>query len=323
MNRLSSSSKHSMLTRIITALILVVICVPCLFLGSWYFFSCITVVCILCIYEIVHTSNSSSFSVLLYIISLAFGLLMEFSNIIFDKSISSILFNYNVFAFSNVSIPSLIVIFSFMLLFMLSLTNEKYSILNICYVFSFCLYIGISCQSLLFLRFLPNSNYLNQSGFVYQESINSSLLILYVVLGVIFNDIGAYFVGVLFGKHQMAKRLSPHKTWEGFAGGVCISFAITFTYSYLCSYFNAPVLKGMFDFEGINWLYTFFFSLLMPLASVFGDLLFSAIKRHFGIKDFSNLLPGHGGVLDRMDSMSFTGFFVAALISCILNGWYY
>lgn len=322
MNRLSSSSKHSMLTRIITSVVLLLLCVPALFLGGWYFFACISVVCIFSIYEVVHASNNT-LNVPLYIVGIAFGYLLMISNIIFDKSVSSVIGNSGVIALSSVFIPSLLVIFAFMFTFIFSLVSEKCSILNMCYIFCFCLYIGVACQALMFLRYLPNSNYLSDPNFTYQESVKSALLLVYVVIGVVFNDVGAYFVGVLFGKHQMIKRISPNKTWEGFVGGVVISFAFSFTYSYLCSYFKCPVLKGIFDFDGINWLYTLGFSILMPLAAVFGDLLFSAIKRHFGIKDFSNLLPGHGGVLDRMDSLSFTGFVVAAILSSILNGWYY
>ncbi len=321
MNRLSSSSKHSMLTRIITSLVLVLVCVPCVFLGGWYFFAAVSVVCILCLYEIIHTSNST-FNVFLYMISIAFGYLLMISSIIFDKSVTSTIGSSGVIALSSIFIPSLLVIFSFMLTFLFSLINEKCSIVNMCYIFSFCLFIGIACQSLMFLRYLPNSNYLKASDFVYQESPKSALLLCYLVIGVVFNDAGAYFVGILFGKHQMAKRISPKKTWEGFIGGILFSFAFSFTFSYLCSYFKCPILKGVIDFDGINWLYTLAFSLLIPFAAVFGDLLFSAIKRYYGIKDFSNILPGHGGILDRMDSLSFTGFVVAAILSSILNGWY-
>ena len=125
------------------------------------------------------------------------------------------------------------------------------------------------------------------------------------------NDTGAYFVGVLFGKHKMAPRISPKKSWEGFFGGWVVSV--------LCA---VVVFILRFEIEntfGENVFYTLYFlipvaAVLAPLA-VCGDLLASVIKRKCGIKDFGNIMPGHGGVMDRFDSV----IFIAPLLYLIVD----
>lgn len=101
------------------------------------------------------------------------------------------------------------------------------------------------------------------------------------------SDSFAYFAGRLFGKHKMAPKISPKKTWEGFAGGVLLTL--------LLAYFieaNLPDLRG-------NWMVVgFLVSVFAPL----GDLVESQLKRTFGVKDSGNIIPGHGGILDRLDS---------------------
>lgn len=109
------------------------------------------------------------------------------------------------------------------------------------------------------------------------------------------SDTGAYFIGCAFGKHKLAPIISPKKTVEGLIGGVL--FAILGVIGYCL------VLQYAFDFR-VNYLYVPVYGIVGSLGAVFGDLSFSAIKRQTGIKDYGNLIPGHGGVLDRFDSMT-------------------
>jgi len=130
-----------------------------------------------------------------------------------------------------------------------------------------------------------------------------STFYLLVALGAAWlSDSGAYFVGVFFGKHKLAPKISPKKTVEGFIGGVvtctlCL-LLISFVYTKLLAAYGAFVRPD--------------YLLLACLAPVFsvvgmlGDLLASAFKRKFGIKDFGNIMPGHGGILDRFDSVLLT-----------------
>mgnify|MGYP003593453843 FL=1 len=101
------------------------------------------------------------------------------------------------------------------------------------------------------------------------------------------SDTFAYLTGKFFGKHKMAPKISPKKTWEGFAGGVVLTLLLGF---FVEQYF--PELRG-------NWMIV---GLLVSIFAPLGDLVESQLKRSFAVKDSGNIIPGHGGVLDRLDS---------------------
>jgi phosphatidate cytidylyltransferase len=105
------------------------------------------------------------------------------------------------------------------------------------------------------------------------------------------NDTFAYLTGVTFGRHRLFERISPNKSWEGFFGGLLFTLASSFVFAWFCS----SVLL-------IHWL---FLSMLTVVFATFGDLVESLIKRTFNVKDSGNALPGHGGFLDRFDSLLF------------------
>ena len=122
------------------------------------------------------------------------------------------------------------------------------------------------------------------------------------------SDAGAYFAGRFFGKHKMAPVLSQHKTVEGAIGGVIAAILLMVIYALIMSFFQ--------DFR-VNYLYAVIYAILGSLIGIFGDLCFSVIKRQTGIKDYGNILPGHGGVLDRFDSMMLVGPLVEVLLLLI------
>lgn len=107
-------------------------------------------------------------------------------------------------------------------------------------------------------------------------------------------DTGAYFVGSAFGKHKLAPNISPKKSVEGLVGG--IFFAVISMLLYC-------LILDLVLTSKVNYLYAITYGIIGALAGTFGDLSFSAIKRQAGIKDYGNLIPGHGGVLDRFDSV--------------------
>ncbi len=118
-------------------------------------------------------------------------------------------------------------------------------------------------------------------------------------------DSGAYFVGVAIGKHKMAPNISPKKSWEGAAGGVLSAM--------LCMFLYTLILHIGFGFE-VRYGAALLYGAIGSVTCILGDLTYSVIKRQTGIKDYGNLLPGHGGILDRFDSMSL----VAPLAECLL-----
>lgn len=135
-------------------------------------------------------------------------------------------------------------------------------------------------------------NHLRTGGFQFGDSANNLLLILYVFCVVWVADIGAYFAGRAFGKAKLAPRVSPGKSWAGVWGGLLAVGIFAFLISLLAS---AGTVQTVLLIVA---------SLATGLVSVLGDLLESMLKRHRGIKDSSQLLPGHGGIMDRIDSLT-------------------
>jgi len=134
---------------------------------------------------------------------------------------------------------------------------------------------------------------------------NGPWLIILMMAVVALADTGGYFVGRRFGKHKLAPAVSPGKTWEGFWGG--------FGFNILLALLLGLVLGGE------SWKVLLAIILPASLASVLGDLLESMVKRHRGIKDSSALLPGHGGMLDRVDSLTAAAPVFA--LALLISGW--
>ena len=117
-------------------------------------------------------------------------------------------------------------------------------------------------------------------------------LVLFLVFLTQFNDISQYIWGKLFGKHKIIPKVSPNKTWQGFIGGVATTTAL----SVLLSSWLTPLSLELAIVAG----------LLISIAGFIGDVTISALKRDIGVKDSGSLLPGHGGILDRIDSLTYT-----------------
>ena len=118
-------------------------------------------------------------------------------------------------------------------------------------------------------------------------------LIIFLFLITIITDSYAYFIGKLIGKNKLLEVISPNKTWEGTIGGSLVG-------TFICTVFYLTVIDPGASVFAVSLIVLF-----LSLVGQFGDLFFSAIKRTFGVKDFSNIMPGHGGILDRLDSIIF------------------
>ena len=153
--------------------------------------------------------------------------------------------------------------------------RSKYSINDAFYLIGGLLFLGISMSLLILIR-----------------SIDINLLIFLLIIPMA-TDIFAYITGMLIGKHPLLAEISPKKTVEGMIGGTIMGVFIS-------AMFHHTVIDPNFSKIELLAICTF-----LSLLGQYGDLVFSAIKRYFGKKDFSNLIPGHGGILDRLDSIIF------------------
>jgi len=153
------------------------------------------------------------------------------------------------------------------------------------------------------------------AGFLVPYLLTSLVRILMMTLGRYFilipfvvaflSDAGAYFAGIFLGKHKLAPVVSPNKTIEGALGGLLAAVVGMLLYG--------MILDFGFRFE-VNYLLCILYGLLGSAVGVFGDLCFSVIKRQTGIKDYGNLIPGHGGILDRFDSLMMVAPLMEALL---------
>ena len=124
--------------------------------------------------------------------------------------------------------------------------------------------------------------------------INKDLMnLIYILLVTIMTDTFAYFTGYYIGRHKLCEKISPNKTWEGAIGGTVVATIIA-------SIFYVMVIN-----PEINIFLIIGITIILSILGQYGDLFFSSIKRHFKVKDYSNLIPGHGGILDRLDSIIF------------------
>jgi len=189
--------------------------------------------------------------------------------------ISNYLFAQNIVDYKifTIFIPLFIFVFIYELF-----RNNKKPFSNIGYTLLGIIYIAIPISMFNFFVFRGNLNV------IYTPNI---LLSFFIMLWA--SDTGAYIFGVSFGKHRLFPRISPKKSWEGFLGGAITSLATSFILS-----------KFYPDLPLIHW---FVISTIIVIMGTFGDLVESLFKRSIKIKDSGKIFPGHGGILDRIDSV--------------------
>jgi len=170
------------------------------------------------------------------------------------------------------------------LIYAFFIRREKNSLIDICFTFFSVLYIVVLLLFFVLTYYVSN------------EAMVGRFLVWYIIFAACFTDIFAYFIGSKFGKHKLCPEISPKKSIEGAVAGVigCIITLLIYTF----------VLNNYFNFD-INYIGVAVISVIASVFGQLGDLVASSIKRSTGIKDFGNFLPGHGGMLDRIDSLLF------------------
>ena len=206
------------------------------------------------------------------------------------------LVNGNGFTFSSVTIPVIPFVVLAFLLFSGSVFSEKINIQDVTMVLGMSTFLMVGGQSLSLVRDMGGA------------------FLVFVLLTCFITDAGAYFTGYICSKnfktHKLNERISPKKTIEGSIGGMVLGTLI-------------PSLSlendAVFGIT-LKWWMILILSFIMTITAQIGDLTFSAIKRHYDVKDYSQLFPGHGGVLDRFDSILFNMIFFSVIVMFLASG---
>lgn len=261
--------------RIISAIVALAIFIPLLLIGKFPYTVFMYILSILSIKEIIDAYSTKK-ELPLFIQFISYLLITFFTFGV--TSFNSLSFNVDFRFVAGIILLYLIPVIIYQ--------NEKtYSILDAFSLIGMIFLIGSSFTLLIILR-----------------NIDLNLLI-YLFLITVLTDTYAYLTGVLIGKHKCIEKISPNKTWEGIIGGTIIGTFVATTYFITVINTSMPLF------------FIVIMTLFLSIIGQFGDFIFSAIKRNFKIKDFSNIMPGHGGILDRFDSI----FFVLLAFTFFIN----
>lgn len=334
-NQINPEGKKTMINRIIVGVIMFLIVVPCLILGDYVYFVLIFCIAMVSCHEIIMAPQSLThkYKNIIYVFAYVMMILLIYWIFIknnlkeyeFLKQNGKLdQFNFNLangFSVPQISLTAFFVCIAFF--FFMVIIDKNFSINDAFYFISMLFIVSIGYQCALFLRYYPfvDMHISNPSAtgiepfFKYWQSAE---LVMFFLIGVTMNDVGAYFVGVLFGKHHMTPRISPKKTWEGFVGGILISIIVSFSFAMILDALGSP-LTSFLDIN--HWYNVLILSLVMPLTGCLGDLMFSSVKRNFGIKDFGTILKSHGGILDRVDSLIFSAIGFSLFVVVMSNEW--
>lgn len=318
-NDISNEQKASLRKRIVYGAVMAAVAIPCLVLGGWFYLGLVFLVIGASTYEIAK-APSRKLSIFLWIVTFIIMYSLIFW-IVFKENYKKGFDNFNIntsftqLNLSPIALAVMIAIYCFVIVI-----KPEFILTDACYLIAMTLLLSLSFQAVLIVRYFPfhmfeNILDINANSFKYGQSV---FFMFYLLIAICFNDIGAYLVGVLFGKHKINPRISPNKTWEGFIGGIVISFIASTLFGFLVAYFKCPMLPNM-DLSHFYWV--ILCSIILPFIGNLGDFTFSAIKRIFHVKDYSHVLGPHGGVLDRIDSILFGALALVILAAFINNNW--
>lgn len=274
---------QGLITRGGTAIIFVAVMLGGLFGGRYSFVALFALVTTLCLWEffgLVLEKGPSRSAFIRKLIGVAIGLapfiLMSILKLGWMNSPSEFIL-YTSILFS----PFIFGVFIFELF-----SKSQFPFRNIAYIFLGIIYIGMPFALLDIIAF--------DGDYFYASTVLGLLLMNWL------NDSGAYFSGSFFGKHKLFPRISPKKTWEGTIGGAVVTFVV----AYILSIFITDITLA-------QWMVL---AVIVSIFGTIGDLVESMFKRSLSIKDSGNLLPGHGGMLDRFDAFIFIIPFATAYI---------
>lgn len=299
-------------TRVITALFMGIIFIPIFFLGGYFVYALAALFAFIGTYELVkmHNNKNNLPKIFNYIVPVL-SVVVVFTAIISDLILAISGLNYVLFCILLIVVALLIS----------TLVYKELKVTDGFYYIGSVLYGGASFAVIAALR---NVDLYSTTNDLILGPININIVGLailgYVLCVTLFTDIGAYEIGCRFGKHKLIPDVSPNKSIEGAVGGsVCGALAGTIELV-LCEYFFGFNLFGI-DNIVLKIVVVLLLSICLTIVSQIGDLIASKLKREYGIKDYGSIFPGHGGIMDRFDSLILTSavfFVILALFGVVL-----
>ncbi len=266
--------ESKMKTRILSAIVLLAIFIPILLIGGTPYAILITLLGIMGLYELIKVREKKKPFPFLIKV-IAYLLTIFFCLSNYQSDVLTYVMDYRVIGFF---------IFAFLLPMIFINDNKKYNLNDALFIIGSILFIGLSFNLLILVR-----NY-------------DLKYTIYLFLITVVTDTFALLTGKYIGSTPLAEKISPKKTVEGLIGGVAMGTFVASMFYCFAIASNVPLINVI----GVT--------LLLSFIGQLGDLVFSFIKRYYDSKDFSNLIPGHGGILDRLDSMIFV---VLAFVLCL------
>lgn len=271
-------------TRLLSGIVLVLIMVVTLYFGGFVTLGMVGVISMVGIYELMRIPKNSSKALLIVteVLTLIYYVILGLG------------YNFESYGYYYLL---LMTVFLMILMCFYVFGYPKYEFSDIMLPFFAFFYVTVMLSYIFQVRFLQNGG----------------ALVVLVFLSAWGNDTCAYCVGVLFGKHKMSPKLSPKKSIEGFIGGIVGAALLGIAYAFLF---------GAITGEMVTTQLIVAFAAICGIGgmiSVVGDLAASAIKRQYEIKDYGKLIPGHGGILDRFDSMIMTAPIVYYLVTLLVQ----
>ena len=254
-----------MQVRILSAIVMILVFVPVLIMGGEIYAMLMALLCMCGLYEMIHIRESRK--VFPWPLKIIAYIVVLFCCL---NNFDSVSFETNL----DYRVITLI-IFLFFIPMIIFQDSKKYSINDALFLVGSTLFVGMSFNVLIIVRNFSLDN------------------IIYLFLITIMTDTFAYFTGLLVGRHKLMEKISPKKTIEGTIGGTLMAVIIASTYYHV-------IINSSLSLVNLILI-----TMVLSLVGQVGDLVFSSIKRYYKQKDFSNIIPGHGGILDRLDSIIF------------------